>query len=68
MTCGGSLPLQAPVFANWAVVVAAFVIGLPMLDNTTTFLAVTSIAAIGLYVRYAIMWSRGRVGTCARLP
>ena len=46
--------LQVPVPAVWGVVLASFLLGLPMLDNSTTFSAVTSIAVIGGYTSYGI--------------
>ena len=45
---------QAPVNAVWGMVLAAFVLGTPMLNNLQTFTAVTSIATIGLYISYAL--------------
>lgn len=46
--------MQTPVNATWAMVVGAFILGTPMLDNVTAFAAVTSIATIGLYISYVI--------------
>jgi amino acid transporter len=45
---------QTPIAATWAMVLAAFILGLPMLGSVVAFTAVTSIATIGLYISYAI--------------
>lgn len=39
-----------PILAVWAMVIFAFLLGLPMLHSTAAFQAVTSISIIGLYL------------------
>ena len=39
-----------PILAVWAMVIFAFLLGLPMLHSTAAFQAVTSISTIGLYL------------------
>ncbi|KAK9918140.1 hypothetical protein WJX75_001594 [Coccomyxa subellipsoidea] len=43
-----------PINAVWAMVIFAFILGLPMLNSTVAFSAVVSISTIGLYISYAI--------------
>lgn len=43
-----------PVNAVWLICFLAFLLGLPSLHNTVAFLAVTSIAVIGLYISYGL--------------
>jgi amino acid permease (GABA permease) len=45
---------RTPTNSVWFAVVGAFVLALPALWNTTAYVAVTSIAAVGLYVAYVI--------------
>src|SRR3954451_17510211 len=45
---------RTPTNAIWLAAGGAFVLGLPYLFNTTAYLAVTSIAVIGLYIAYVI--------------
>jgi len=45
---------RTPTNSVWLAVVGAFVLALPALWNSTAYVAVTSIAAIGLYVAYVI--------------
>ena len=45
---------RIPANAVWLAAVAAFVLALPSLWNSTAFVAVTSISTIGLYIAYAI--------------
>ncbi|HEX5117157.1 MAG TPA: amino acid permease [Pseudonocardiaceae bacterium] len=45
---------RTPTNSVWLAVVCAFVLTLPALWNTTAYVAVTSIAAVGLYVAYVI--------------
>ena len=47
MRCCVIVTKQIPLNAVWGMVLGAFVLGMPMLDNITTFTAVTSIATIG---------------------
>lgn len=39
-----------PINAVWAMVIFAFILGLPMLNSTVAFSAVVSISTIGLYI------------------
>lgn len=39
-----------PVVSTWLMVLAAFILGLPMLGSTVAFTAITSLATIGLYI------------------
>jgi hypothetical protein len=39
-----------PVASTWVMVLAAFLLGLPMLGSTVAFAAITSLATIGLYI------------------
>jgi amino acid transporter len=41
---------QTPILAVWAMVMFAFLLGLPMLHSLSAFQAVTSICSIGLYI------------------
>jgi amino acid permease (GABA permease) len=45
---------RTPTNSVWFAVVGAFILALPALWNTTAYVAVTSIAAVGLYVAYVI--------------
>ncbi|HEX3589546.1 MAG TPA: amino acid permease [Pseudonocardiaceae bacterium] len=45
---------RTPTNSVWLAVVGAFILALPALFNTTAYVAVTSIAAVGLYVAYVI--------------
>src|SRR3954463_2410193 len=45
---------RTPTNAIWLAAGGAFVLGLPYLFNTTAYLAVTSIAVIGLYIAYVL--------------
>jgi amino acid permease (GABA permease) len=45
---------RTPTNAVWLAVVGAFILALPYLKSSTAYAAVTSIAAIGLYVAYVI--------------
>jgi amino acid permease (GABA permease) len=45
---------RTPTNSVWLAVVCAFVLTLPALWNSTAYVAVTSIAAVGLYVAYVI--------------
>jgi amino acid permease (GABA permease) len=45
---------RTPTNSVWLAVVCAFVLTVPALFNTTAYVAVTSIAAVGLYVAYVI--------------
>jgi amino acid permease (GABA permease) len=45
---------RTPTNAIWLAAGGAFVLGLPYLFNNTAYLAVTSIAVIGLYIAYVI--------------
>jgi amino acid permease (GABA permease) len=45
---------RTPTNAIWLAAGGAFVLGLPYLFNNTAYLAVTSIAVIGLYVAYVL--------------
>ncbi|GAB4822974.1 hypothetical protein N2152v2_010020 [Parachlorella kessleri] len=45
---------KTPIYAVWASVVVAFLLGLPVLNSTVVFAAVTSIATIGLYISYVV--------------
>ena len=45
---------RIPANAIWLAVVAAFVLAVPSLWNTTAYVAVTSISVIGLYIAYVI--------------
>ncbi|KAI7839985.1 hypothetical protein COHA_006306 [Chlorella ohadii] len=45
---------KTPVNAVWLSVLIAFILGLPVLDSTMVFTAVTSIATVGLYISYVI--------------
>lgn len=42
-----------PINAVWAMVIFAFILGLPMLNSTVAFSAVVSISTIGLYISCA---------------
>jgi len=41
---------QSPVLATWLMVLAAFILGLPMLGSAVAFSAITSLSTIGLYL------------------
>jgi amino acid permease (GABA permease) len=45
---------RTPTNSVWFAVVGAFILALPALWNSTAYVAVTSIAAVGLYVAYVI--------------
>ncbi|MER7916880.1 MULTISPECIES: amino acid permease [unclassified Streptomyces] len=45
---------RTPVAAVWLAALAALVLGLPYLINSTAYAAVTSIAVIGLYLAYVV--------------
>lgn len=45
---------KTPVNAVWLCALVAFILGLPMLESTVVFTAVTSIATIGLYISYVL--------------
>ncbi|MEW5315989.1 MAG: hypothetical protein WDW38_007383 [Sanguina aurantia] len=45
---------KAPVWGVWGMVLLAFILGVPMVNSTTAFSAVTSIATIGLYISYGL--------------
>ncbi|HEV2638061.1 MAG TPA: amino acid permease [Actinocrinis sp.] len=45
---------RTPTNAIWLAVGGAFILGLPYLFNNTAYVAVTSIAVIGLYIAYVI--------------
>ncbi|GEM07781.1 amino acid transmembrane transporter [Rhodotorula toruloides] len=45
---------QVPVRTVWLAVLLAFCLALPSLGNTTAYVAVTSIATIGLYISYVL--------------
>eukprot|EP00887_Chlorella_sp_A99_P005312 scaffold1.g5312.t1 len=45
---------KTPIYSVWACVIVAFLLGLPVLNSTVVFTAVTSIATIGLYISYVV--------------
>jgi amino acid transporter len=59
---------RTPTNAIWLAAGGAFILGLPYLWNNTAYVAVTSIAVIGLYVAYVMpTFLRLRLGSRLRL-